>query len=100
MYKETAIRYAIMFLVFAFIIGVIELFIGMSINKTVYACVGSALLFYLLSLALKSEPIEWTCQKCGEKLIRKEIKFGLCPYCGTKVKNFRGLTYRGGIYDF
>jgi len=33
----------------------------------------------------------WRCENCEADLTRKQIKFGLCPYCGQKVKNFRGL---------
>lgn len=58
---------------------------------------GSAILIHRLALLLKPEPTEWICQKCDEKLVRKQIKFGLCPFCGVKVKGFRGLRPRGGI---
>ncbi len=32
----------------------------------------------------------WTCETCDAKLKAVQIKFGLCPQCGKKVKSFRG----------
>ena len=36
----------------------------------------------------------WTCETCNTKLKAVQIKFGLCPICGKKVKSFRG-RHRG-----
>ena len=37
----------------------------------------------------------WICQNCQTELVGKEIKFGLCPVCGVKVKGFVGeRSYR------
>jgi hypothetical protein len=58
---------------------------------------GVAILIHCLALLAKSEPTEWICQNCVENLVRSQIKFGLCPFCGVKVENFRGLTYRGSL---
>jgi len=33
----------------------------------------------------------WRCETCDIELTRAQIKFGLCPKCGEKVKGFRGL---------
>ena len=35
----------------------------------------------------------WNCETCKITLQRHQIKFGLCPKCGQKVPNFRGLTH-------
>ena len=61
---------------------------------------GAALFFYVLSFYAEPEKKEWVCQNCQATLIRKQIKFGLCPHCGVKVKGFRGLSHRTNIYDF
>jgi len=100
MTRETAIGSASIFFIFGLIIGSVELILGTSLNETVYACLGIALFFYIISYFLKPMKTEWICQKCNTTLIRKQIKFGLCPVCGIKVKDFRGLTYRSTIYDF
>ena len=65
MTKETAIGAAIMFFILGIIIGSVELYFRIPLNETVYACIGFALFFYLLSLILKPEKTEWTCQKCA-----------------------------------
>ena len=91
MTKEAAIGTAIMFFIVGILIGSFELYFRIPLNETVYACMGIALFFYVLSLNLKPEKTEWTCQKCAEKLVRKQIKFGLCPHCGVRVEGFRGL---------
>ncbi len=59
---------------------------------------GLTLLLYLLAIFAKPESTEWICQKCHTKLVRKQIKFGLCPNCGIKVKDFRGLRHNTNIY--
>ena len=92
MTKERFIGIAITFFIFGAIVGFIELIFGIPLNETVYAGFGMALFFYTISYFLKPEKKEWTCQKCQATLVRKQIKFGLCPYCGTKVKYFIGLT--------
>ena len=97
MHKETAVGTAILFFILGIIIGSIELYLRIPLNKTVYACIGLALFFYFISYFLKPEKTEWICQKCDTLLVRKQIKFGLCPKCGTKVKDFRGLRPRGSI---
>jgi len=58
---------------------------------------GAALFFYILSFYAEPEKKEWICQNCKETLIRKQIKFGLCPKCGTKVEGFKGLSNYSGI---
>ena len=91
MHKETAVGTAILFFIFGLILGSVELYLRIPLNETVYACLGLALLFYFISYFLKPEKTEWVCQKCNTLLVIKEIKFGLCPHCGIKVKDFRGL---------
>jgi len=50
-----------------------------------------SIFFFIKAFRIKRVEIkEWTCQKCETKLQKKQIKFGLCPVCGTKVKGFRG----------
>ena len=92
MTRETFIGFAITFFTFGAIIALVELIFGIPLNETVYACFGIALFFYTISCFLKPEKKEWICQKCQAKLVRKQIKFGLCPHCGTKVKDFRGAS--------
>jgi rRNA maturation endonuclease Nob1 len=48
------------------------------------------LIEFIISTSFKKDD-KWTCETCDMELTRKQIKFGLCPYCGKKVKNFRGL---------
>jgi len=48
--------------------------------------------FYLAFSKPEKKNESWICQKCQTKLVREEIKFGLCPNCGVKVKGFKGLT--------
>jgi len=50
-----------------------------------------AMIYYFLSFG---SPKTWVCENCQEESAREEIKFGLCPKCGTKMKNFRGLVPR------
>ncbi|MCH9740628.1 MAG: hypothetical protein K0U38_07310 [Epsilonproteobacteria bacterium] len=53
-------------------------------------------LFLWISLFTKPKKVEfWVCQNCHTELVKKQIKFGLCPICGTKVKGFRGLSHQG-----
>ena len=40
---------------------------------------------------------KWTCETCDIELTRAQIKFGLCPKCGKKVKSFRGLRGYGSL---
>ena len=50
----------------------------------------------ILNISIPSKKIEiWTCDKCNIELVRSQIKFGLCPKCGKKVKGFRGLKPQG-----
>ena len=50
------------------------------------------LAIYFFIKAPKTEEVTtWTCQKCKTKLLRSQIKFGLCPVCSVKVKGFQGL---------
>ncbi len=66
--------------------------------KAFYAMMGlSALLGGLSKFAKSEKEEEWTCQHCQATLSREEIKFGLCPHCGTKVKGFRGVR-SGSIF--
>ena len=56
-------------------------------------------LFFLIAIILflrsfkysdKPESNVWSCENCNIELRRPQIKFGLCPKCGKKVKNFKG----------
>ena len=38
---------------------------------------------------------KWICETCDIELTRAQIKFGLCPKCGKKVKGFRGKSWQG-----
>jgi len=53
-----------------------------------------ALILFLLSFTYKSKPKPtlWLCENCNIELSRAEIKFGLCPKCHKKIKNFKGMT--------
>ncbi len=97
--KEKFIGIAITFLAFGFFLGFIELILNIPLNETVYALLGISLFFYAISYFMKSEKKEWICQKCDTTLVREQIKFGLCPVCGTKVKDFRGMGFYGGMYN-
>ena len=99
MTKDTAIRVAVGFLIFGVLFAFFGFLFGIESNRTTYALWGFSLLFYIVSFYLKPEQKEWICQNCNEKLVRSQIKFGLCPKCGTKVEGFRGLRPHGMIYD-
>ena len=78
-----------------FILSVVFAYIGYSFGQNLFEpdmmiMFGVTFIFILWAISAKPETIEWTCQKCHVKLVRKQIKFGLCPNCGTKVKDFRG----------
>ena len=46
----------------------------------------------VLNKSMPSTKIKtWRCEMCDIELTRSQIKFGLCPKCGKKVKNFRGM---------
>jgi len=66
--------------------------------KAFYTMMGLSALSGGLSKFAKPEKKEWICQNCHATLKRQEIKFGLCPYCGNKVKGFRGLRPTGYIF--
>ncbi len=53
-----------------------------------------ALILFLLSFKYKSQPKPtlWLCENCNTELTRTQIKFGLCPKCHKKIKDFRGMT--------
>ena len=52
-----------------------------------------AIILFILAYKYRTpEPTHWVCEKCHIKLTRPQIKFGLCPKCGKKIKNFRGIT--------
>jgi predicted RNA-binding Zn-ribbon protein involved in translation (DUF1610 family) len=77
--------------VVAYIFGIDPLYTGISVMFIL------SIVIAVLASYAKPEPTEWKCQKCGERLVRSQIKFGLCPKCGTKVKGFRGLRARGSF---
>jgi len=85
-----------------FILSLVFAYVGYSFGQNLFErdmliMFGVTLVFIFWVISAKPEPTEWTCQKCQAKLVRKQIKFGLCPFCGVKVEGFRGLTYRGSI---
>ncbi|MBA1421492.1 MAG: hypothetical protein FAF03_11860 [Epsilonproteobacteria bacterium] len=78
-----------------FILSLVFAYIGYSFGQNIFErdmiiMFGVTFVFILWAISAKPEPTEWTCQKCQAKLLRKQIKFGLCPHCGTKIKDFRG----------
>lgn len=104
MTKESSKGTAVTFFVFGAIVALKQIFLGESLNRTIhdyfgfspllyvaYLCFAIAFFFYVVSRFLKPAKREWTCQKCNAILTRGQIKFGLCPYCGTRVKDFRGI---------
>jgi Zn finger protein HypA/HybF involved in hydrogenase expression len=38
-----------------------------------------------------SKTKKWLCEHCGTQSKAEQIKFGLCPTCGKKIKKFRGI---------
>ena len=51
----------------------------------------SAILFLLSFKYVNTPDVNiWLCENCGTKSVRSQIKFGLCPKCGTKLKGFKG----------
>ncbi len=99
MTKDAAIRVAVGFLKFGILFTFFGFLFGIESNRTIYVLLGLSLLSYIASFYLKPAKKEWICQNCNEKLVRSQIKFGLCPRCGTKVEGFRGLRPNGTIYD-
>ena len=85
------ISYAI--LTITLIFGIFYIYIGKSPYEMILGMSSIALFFYILSFYAEPEKKEWVCQNCQVTLIRKQIKFGLCPNCGIKVKDFRGLSH-------
>ena len=59
----------------------------------VVAGIANAVFFSWKKSPLKKEIFE--CINCKTLLERNDIKFGLCPKCGAKVKNFKGMFTRG-----
>jgi len=52
----------------------------------------------VLNKSMSSTKIKtWKCETCDIELTRLQIKFGLCPKCGRKIKGFRGLRGYGSI---
>lgn len=81
----------VMFFVRPFVMG----FIG-NIPHFEYLLFFFSGLFLWLSLFKNSKKVDfWICQNCHTKLVRQQIKFGLCPKCGVKVEGFRGLSHEG-----
>jgi hypothetical protein len=91
MNRERIQAFAYTFLALTPILGFFSYAFGDNPYETIFMILGITLVIYLISFIAKPEPTEWTCQQCHAKLVRKQIKFGLCPYCGVKVKGFRGL---------
>jgi len=79
------------------IIESINLIVGNLVHNSMsfhYLILLLSIFFFIKAFMIKKVEIkEWICQKCETKLLRKQIKFGLCPVCGVKVKGFRGETY-------
>jgi len=79
------------------ILASINLIIGNLIHNFIhfhYLILLLSIFFFIKAFTIKKiETREWTCQKCKTKLLRNQIKFGLCPVCGVKVKGFRGEVH-------
>ena len=71
----------------------LEHYIGVSI-WIIFFLIVMILVSIIVSTSFKKDD-KWTCETCDIELTRKQIKFGLCPQCGKKVKGFRGLTGKG-----
>lgn len=100
MSKEQLKGISYFFLMITLIFGVFYIYIGIEPYEMIFGMSSISLFFYVLSIYAKPEKKAWVCQNCQVTLIRKQIKFGLCPHCGVKVKGFRGLSHRTNIYDF
>jgi len=94
MTRESIQGIGFFFLFIGIIIGLLSLLFHFPFGETFYANFGLAIVFFILSTFFQKEKTEWECQQCHAILVRSQIKFGLCPHCGTKVKDFRGL-HRG-----
>jgi len=94
MFRESVEGIGFFFFFIVIIIGILSLLFHFSVGKVFYGSCGLAIVFFILSNFFPKEKTEWKCQKCHATLVRNQIKFGLCPYCGTKLKDFRGL-HRG-----
>jgi len=92
--RESVEKIGFFFFFLGVIAGLIELLFRAPFDETLYACFGFSILFFILSIFFPKEKTEWECQQCHAVLIREQIKFGLCPYCSTKIEGFRGL-HRG-----
>ena len=67
-------------------------------STIIWMAIGIAFLFVISVLRGHDNPPSdtkiWTCETCNAKLKAVQIKFGVCPVCGNKVKDFRG-RHRG-----
>jgi protein-S-isoprenylcysteine O-methyltransferase Ste14 len=93
MQREKIINLASALLVLSLVFGYVGYSFGENLfDPAMIVMFGLTLLFILWALLAKPEQTEWTCEQCQAKLVRKQIKFGLCPNCGIKLKNFRGAS--------
>ena len=70
----------------------LEHYIGVSI-WIIFFLVLIILIEFIISTS-SNKYDKWTCETCDIELKRAQIKFGLCPKCGKKVKGFRGKSWQ------
>jgi len=73
----------------------LEYYIGVS-TWVIFFFIVIILISIITSISSKKYD-KWTCDVCDIELIRSQIKFGLCPQCGKKIKGFRGKKPRGSF---
>ena len=98
MKRDVIIKIASALLILSLILGYVGYSFGQNLfERDMLIMFGVTFVFIIWAVFAKPDRTEWTCQKCQAKLVRKQIKFGLCPICGRKVKDFRGASPYGWI---
>ena len=77
--------------IYGSLFSVVALIVGVSAMRPILVFGVLAAVSFLIARVAKRERTEWICQTCHTVLRREDIKFGVCPVCGKKVKGFRGM---------
>jgi DNA-directed RNA polymerase subunit RPC12/RpoP len=96
MYKDTLMVIATVLVIFGtvFYFAVqpfVSGFSGISFRMHPFL-LGGAFVSFLYSFVAKDRPKTiYKCENCGVELKHLEIKFGICPNCGAKIKSYKRL---------
>jgi predicted RNA-binding Zn-ribbon protein involved in translation (DUF1610 family) len=104
-FRQIALKLFLVGFSIVFVVRVLKLYFGITIPHMEVVLYIEVLLFFLsitfflYSFSFESSRLEakrndvWKCQSCNETVNVSQIKFGLCPKCGVKLKGFKAGKY-------